>query len=156
MAFEEWVGEHRVGVAMQAGERPDLVCINTGCNRIVLVDLNDIYDYQEETSNSFLRTVQAGANLVIVGRGHVENNAVLYIPDATTNLMSSNSIVFNKCQVVLGYDEDDKVFWCEIICQKGRQAGMQDKTIQATNFNGLWWITQPEMLDILLASGLYR
>ena len=30
---------------------------------------------------------------------------------------------------------------------------MRDKTISATNFNGLWWITQPEMLDILLRQG---
>ena len=119
----------------------------------ILVDLNDIDDYEEEPPNSFMCTVQAGANLVIIGRGRIGNNSVLYIPDATTNLMSTNSIVFNQCQIILGYDEEDEVFWCEIKCQKGRQAGMGDKMIIATNFNGLWWITQPEMLDILLRQG---
>ena len=84
--------------------------------------LNDIDDYEEEPPHSFLRTAQAGANLVIVGRGHVGNNAVLHIPDATTNLMSTNSIVFNQCQIVLGFDEDEGVFWCEINCHRGRQA----------------------------------
>ena len=74
MAFE---GGDRVGVALHAGAQPDLVCIDTGCNRIVLVDLNDIDDYEEEPENSFLRTTQAEARLVIVGRGRVGNNAVL-------------------------------------------------------------------------------
>ena len=105
MAFKEWVGGQGVGVALQAG-RPDLVCVDTGCNRIVLVDLNDIVNYLEEPENSFLRTAQAGANLVIVGRGRVGNNAVLHILGATENLMSTHSIVFNKCRIVLGYDEE--------------------------------------------------
>ena len=90
---------------------------------------------------------------MIVGRGRVGNNAALHIPGATKNLMSTHSIVFNQCQIILGYDEEDEVFWCEIKCQKGRQAGMGDKMIIATNFNGLLWITQPEMLDILLRQG---
>ena len=36
MAYEEWVGGRRVGTAIQAGVRPDLVCMDSGCNRIVL------------------------------------------------------------------------------------------------------------------------
>ena len=79
---EEWVG----------GPRPDLVCMDSGCNRIILVDLNDLTNYRLEPENSFLATAQAGANLVIVGRGRVGNNAVLHIPVATSNLMSTYSM----------------------------------------------------------------
>ena len=78
---------------------------------------------------------------------------MLHIPGATTNLMSTHSIAFNQCQIVLGYDEEDEVFWCEIICCRGKQAGMGDKTISATNYNGLWWITKQKMIDILLRQG---
>ena len=95
-------------------------------------------NYRLEPENSFLATAQAGANLVIVGRGRVGNNAVLHIPGATTNLMSTHAIVFNQCQIVLGYDEENEVFWCEISCHRGRQVGLGDKTIKATNLNGLW------------------
>ena len=95
---------------MQAGPRPDLVCMDSWCNRIILVDLNDLTNYRLEPENSFLATAQAGANLVIVGRGRVGNNAALHIPGATTNLMSTHSIAFNQCQIVLGYDEEDEVF----------------------------------------------
>ena len=51
---EEYVGGQRVGAAMQAGPRPDLVCMDSGCNRIILVDLNDMTNYRLEPENSFL------------------------------------------------------------------------------------------------------
>ena len=136
MAFEEFVSGHRVGVVLHAGARPNLVCIDTGCNRIILIDNHDIDDYKVAI-DAFLRTVQAEALLVREGHGRIGENAVLHIPGATANLLSTHSIVINQCQIILGYDEDDKVFWREIECLKGRQAGMDVKTIEATNFNNI-------------------
>ena len=80
-----------MGVALHAGVRPDLVCIDTGCNQIILVDLNDIDDYEEEPENSYLLTAQADARLVIKGRGLIGENHELHIPGVTTNLMSTHS-----------------------------------------------------------------
>ena len=53
----------------------------------------------------------------------------------------------------MGYDVDDKVFWCEISCLKEEKYGMEVKTIVARSFNDLWLITKTEMLDILLRGG---
>ena len=89
MAFEEFVGGERVGVALHAGARPNLVCIDTGCNRIILIDNNDIDDYRE-VIDAFLRNAQSEARLVIEGHGRIGESAVLHIPGATANLMSTH------------------------------------------------------------------
>ena len=55
MVFEEFEGGHRVGMAMHAGASPDLVCEDTGCNRVILIDMDDMVDYQPAI-DAYLRT----------------------------------------------------------------------------------------------------
>ena len=42
MVFEEFEGGQRVGMAMHAGAPPDLVCIYTNCNRVILIDMTTL------------------------------------------------------------------------------------------------------------------
>ena len=94
--------------------------MDTGCNRIILIDKNDIVDYQDAI-DSFLRTAQADAQLVIAGRGKIGDCSVLHIPTATANLMSSRSIVINRCRIELGqYAEGDELYCC-IYCNIGHE-----------------------------------
>ena len=150
--WEEEVEGEKVGLAFQAAAAPELVCLDSGCNRLILVDATGVDDYAA-VLNSFLRTAQATARLQIAGRGRIGKIAVMIIPGATANLMSTNSIVINQCQITFGYDSDDEVYWCEITCEKGKKYGMEVKTIVARSFNDLWWITKEEMFDILLRGG---
>ena len=88
---EEEVGGDRVARALHAGAQLDLVCIDSGCNRVILVDADGVDEYVTAT-NKFLRTAQADARLKIQGRGDCP---ILHIPAATANLMSTRSIVKN-------------------------------------------------------------
>ena len=133
---EEVEGD-RVARALQTGAALDLVGIDSGCNRVILLDADVISEYIAAIK-SFLRTAQAEARLKIEGRGKIGDCSVLHIPGATANLMSTKSIVINQCQVILGYDSDDNVFWREINCLKGEAYGMEVKTIEARGFNDLW------------------
>ena len=92
MLWEEEIDGERVGVALQAAAAPDLVCVDSGCNRVILVEADDIMEYVAAI-NSFLRTAQAVARLQIAGRGRIGVTSVMHIPGATANLMSTKSIV---------------------------------------------------------------
>ena len=87
--WEEEVEGERVGLAFQAAAAPELVCVDSGCNRLILVDATGVDDYAE-VLNSFLRTAQATARLQIAGRGRIGTIAVKIIPGATANLMSTD------------------------------------------------------------------
>ena len=64
---EEEVEGDRVARALHAGAQLDLVCIDSGCNRVILVDASEIAEYIAAI-NSFMRTAQAAAKLTIEGR----------------------------------------------------------------------------------------
>ena len=153
MVFEEFEGGHRVGMAMHAGASPDLVCEDTGCNRVILIDMDDMVDYQPAI-NAYLRTAQSQAQLTIAGRGMIGECSVLHIPAASANLMSSKSIVEKECQIIIGQDVDSGRFHREIVCRIDKKFGIATKVIEAIQFNDLWWITKAQMCDILLRGGL--
>ena len=95
------INGERVGVALQAAVAPDLVCVDSGCNRVILVEADDIMEYVEAI-NSFLRTAQAVARLQIAGRGRIGVTSVMHIPGATANLMSTKSIIRSECGIEIG------------------------------------------------------
>ena len=134
---EEEVEGDRVARALHAGAQLDLVCIDSGCNRVILVDADEVDEYVT-TTNKFLRTAQADARLKMEGRGNIGDCPILHISGATANLMSTRSIVKNDCLITFGYNDDDEVYWYEIECRKGREVGMGTKTIAAIDFNDLW------------------
>ena len=78
-------------------------CVDTGCNRVIMIDLTNIVDYQPAI-DAYLRTAQAQAQLAIAGRGIIGECSVLHIPDASANLMSSKSIVEKESQICIGQD----------------------------------------------------
>ena len=119
-AEEEEVEGDRVARALHAGAAHDMVCMDSGCNRVILIDASEISEYTTAI-RSFLRTAQVDARLKIEGRGKIGDCKILHIPGATANLMSTHSIVINQCQVIMGYDVDENVFWCEINCLKGEK-----------------------------------
>ena len=98
MLWEEEINGERVGVALQAAAVPDLVCVDSGCNRVILVEADDIMEYVEAI-NSFLRTAQAVARLQIAGRGRIGVTSVMHIPGATAILMSTKSIIRSECGI---------------------------------------------------------
>ena len=65
--WEEEVEGERVGRTFQAAAAPELVCLDSGCNRLILVDATGVDDYAA-VLNSYLRTAQATARFQIVDR----------------------------------------------------------------------------------------
>ena len=59
---EEVVGGDRVARVLHAGAQLGLVCIYSGCNRVILVDADEVDEYVTAT-NKFLRTAQADASV---------------------------------------------------------------------------------------------
>ena len=103
------------------------MCVDSGCNRVILVSEEGVAHYRRATK-SFLRTAQVEGRLKIEGRGKIGTHDVLHVSDASANLMSTRSIVLNQCRVEMGYDAEDNLFWCEIVCYKGQKFGVKDKT----------------------------
>ena len=116
MLWEEEVDRQRVRLASQAAAALELVCIDSGCNRLILMDAEGVDDHAAAL-NSYLRTAQATARLQIVGRGRIGTSAVMIIPDATANLMSTKSISANQCSIEFG--ELDGDYYCAIHCHRG-------------------------------------
>ena len=100
-AEHEEVEGDRVSQALHAGASLDLVCMDSGCNRVILIDADGISEYVAAI-RSFLRTAQAAARFEIAGQGKIGECPVLHIPGATANLMSTKSIVQQQCQVLFG------------------------------------------------------
>ena len=107
--------EHVWPVSVLADVAPELVCIDSGCNKLTLIESNGVEGYAEAL-NSFLRTAQAAARLQIAGRGRIGVLAVMHIPGATANLMSTNSIVLSEFSIEIGMLDDQ--FYCIIHCHK--------------------------------------
>ena len=105
MVFEELELGSRVGVAMHAGAPPDMVCIDTGCNRVILIEGEYIEKYKG-AQNAVLKTATYGAHMRIAGRGSIGESSVLHVPDASANLMSSRSIAEKGCRIVLGQTDN--------------------------------------------------
>ena len=72
----------RVARALHARVSLDLVCMDSGCNRVILIDADKISEYTAAI-RSFLRTAQADARLKIEGRGKIGDCKILHIPGAT-------------------------------------------------------------------------
>ena len=64
--LEEWIDGQRVDVAFNAVQMNDeLVCVDAGCNRLVLIESSDMEYYLPAAAGSSLRTAQSGNHLVI-------------------------------------------------------------------------------------------
>lgn len=148
--LEEFVS----GVAMRAVclvRRRDLVCIDSGSNRLVLIERARINHYHQVAGET-LGTASDSATLAIVGRGIIGFCLnVLHCPSASANLISTQTILRCGGKTVIDCDhpEDSSTYFCEIHCRRGNQT----KIIFAELHNDLWWITLDEMFDLLLRNG---
>ena len=155
MIVEEYEGDRRISIAFLAGAGNDWICIDSGCNRLILIDPNGIL-YYVGISNGYLRTAQNDGRLTIMGRGVIgvcQN--VLHCPDAAANLMPASLIAMCGATVKLGATGPriEDVF-CEIECIRTGTHGESDsKTIEAVSNNGLFWIRRTQMMDLLERGG---
>ena len=81
-AEQEEVEGDRVARALHAGAAHDMVCMDSGCNRVILIDAAEISEYTAAI-RSFLRTAQVDARLKIEGRGKIGDCKILHIPGAS-------------------------------------------------------------------------
>ena len=106
--FEEVEDDLRVVIALQTIVNLELVCIDSGANRLILV-LSDYFRNYVPVHNSTLRTAnsdeQAGS-LRIGGRGLVGNRPAIHVPTATANLMNTDSIVDQECKIEMGKNDE--------------------------------------------------
>ena len=130
------------------------VCIDSGSNQVILTSSCGIAEFLDAI-NAYLRTAQAGAQLVIAGRGRIGNARVLHVPDASANLISTRALNLSGAKVIFGAtDPDDPTtLYCEIVCTRGINHPDETKIIRARLVNGLFWIRRTVMFDLLLRGG---
>ena len=89
---------------------PDLVCVDSGCNKIILMDVPEdqngqtTYELSEEGSDNYLVTAAANGRLDIAGQGVLDNdNGVTHVykhcPGASAHLMPT--IVISRAHAII-------------------------------------------------------
>ena len=118
-----------------------LVCVDAGCNRLVLIDSSDMEYYLPAAAGSSLRTAQSGNHLVILGRVTIGRwNNVLHCPDASANLMLTYLITRAGATVLFGSDGPNcDQNYCDIRCVHPAVRGGGEKTISCRLVHQLFW-----------------
>ena len=154
LMFEELDGV-RVDAAFNAQVAPDLVCIDSGCNKIVLQlpPDRDVSTYVVAVGRA-LRTASAGSSLAIAGTGVIDNSngsitEFRHCPDATANLMPTLAISKTGAHIHIFLHKPTREEVCLIMC---KYLDLQ-KTIQCNRINDLFWISLTQMYDFVFRDG---
>ena len=158
LGFEEILDGVNVDAAFNAQVAPDLACVDSGCNRLILRDRPDFAETVATYAvqfNRHLRTASVGGRLPIEGMGMICNEAgtsgteYKHCPEATTNLVPTYAITRTGATIIIQYDTNVRREVCIIAVEAPH--GM--KEIQCLNINGLFWITMTQLWDIMLRDG---
>ena len=148
---DEYLDGVKVDLALHANMPSDMVCIDSGCNRLVLIQLDDITEYQVAI-NRTLGTVDASAILIVAGTGKLGICAeAMQVLGSAANLLPTDLMGDAQCSVEFGKFEDE--YYCHIKCHRGVNAISDIKTISARRGSKLWWIDREQLLDILFRGG---
>jgi len=122
----EYLRGKEVGAAFSAIVGPELVCIDTGCNKLILINIPDLtlsitYEPQEDR---WILTASNNGRLDIAGQGFFDNDEgkpnslteYRHCPEATANLMPSSAITKYGSRIMIGFDSVNNVEWMRIIC----------------------------------------
>jgi hypothetical protein len=150
----------RVDAAFATAVGPDLVCVDSGCNKIILMAVpenqNGRTTYVESVAEDdpYLVTAAANGRLDIAGAGVFDNNEGVrhvykHCPGASANLMPT--LVISRAMAItqIGWDEDRRCEYMIIACKYFRD----HKDIHCVSINGLFWITKTQMFDIIFRDG---
>ena len=143
----------KVALAFSARMQPDMVCIDSGSNRLVLIEQLGITDYVL-TPKRTLGTINSADALKVQGIGQFGiAELAMHVPTASANLIPIDLMSDAECVVSFGKQDDD--YYCNIKCHLGMSnyRFCEVKTITATRFNDVWWITRAQMIDILFRGG---
>ena len=100
---EEWEGNTRISMANMTifhdEDKNEWVCIDSGSNQVILTSSCGISEFLDAI-NAYLRTAQAGAQLVIASRGLIGNARVLHVPNASANIISTRALNSSGAKVI--------------------------------------------------------
>ena len=149
--FIDYIDGVIVEQAFSARMKPDMLCIDSGSNRLVLIEAEGITDYGLTPSHT-LGTINSADALIVegIGRFGIAEIAMHY-PTAAANLLPVDLMSDAKC--VVSFGKEDGEYYCDIKCHLGMNNQRDCKTIVATRFNAVWWITRSQMNDILFRGG---
>ena len=117
-----------------------MVCVDSGSNRLVLIERDGITHY-EPAVNRTLGTIEAHAALIVEGIGRLGIcNDAMHVPNASANLLPTYLMSDAECIVSFGKHKGE--YYCEIACHQGINSNGDIKYIPTIMNNNVWWITR--------------
>jgi len=147
----DYLDGERIGLALHANMKADMVCIDSGSNRLVLISCEDVTEYVPVHGRT-LGTINSADSLKVEGIGKLGIcEAAMHVPNASANLLPTDVMSDAGCTTSFGKEDD--VYYCDINCHLGINDKSDIKTITTIRSNSVWWITRDQMVDILFRGG---
>ena len=137
---------------------PDLVCVDSGCNKIIFInepeDQNGLNTYVESEEDNYLVTAAKNGRLDIAGQGVFDNDKgamheYKHCPGASANLMPTMVISRAGAITQIGWNHIARCEYMIIECYYEEDS----KQINCVSINNLFWITTAQMFDIIFSDG---
>ncbi len=94
---------------------PDMVCIDSGSNYLVLLLRDDITKYQPAPGRT-LSTIEVSAALKVEGIGKLGICEIaMHVPNASANFLLTDLLSDADCIVSFGKDEDTREYYYDIM-----------------------------------------
>ncbi len=130
-----------VELAMHANMQADMVCFDSGSNRLVLIDCEGIINYTKVHVRT-LGSINSADALRVERVGKFGNCKIaMHVPNASANQLPTDLMSDAEC--VTSFGKQDGEYYCAIKCFKDTDYDENKvKIIVAIRRNVVWWITR--------------